>query len=52
MFDEKALQQIREHGLTPEQVVVDGDKAKQWIKNGAQPTETVRGLFKKHGVID
>lgn len=30
----------------PEQVVVDGDKAKQWIKNGAQPTETVRGLFK------
>lgn len=36
----------------PEQVVVDGDKAKQWIKNGAQPTETVRGLFKKHGVID
>ena len=31
----------------PEQVVVDGDKAKQWIKNGAQPTETVRGLFKK-----
>ena len=35
-----------------EQVVVDGDKAKQWIKNGAQPTETVRGLFKKHGVID
>ena len=32
--------------------VVDGDKAKQWIKNGAQPTETVRGLFKKNGVID
>ena len=23
----------------PEQVVVDGDKAKQWIKNGAQPTD-------------
>ena len=36
----------------PEEVVVDADKAKQWIKNGAQPTETVRGLFKKNGVID
>ena len=36
----------------PAEVVVDADKAKQWIKNGAQPTETVRGLFKKSGVID
>ena len=33
-------------------ITIDADKAKQWIKNGAQPTETVRGLFKKHGVID
>ena len=37
---------------TPADVKIDADKAKQWIKNGAQPTETVRGLFKKHGVID
>ena len=36
----------------PAEVVVDADKAKQWIKNGAQPTETVSGLFKKNGVID
>ena len=36
----------------PAEVVVDADKAKQWIKNGAHPTETVRGLFKKNGVID
>lgn len=35
----------------PEQFVVDADKAKQWIGNGAQPTETVRGLLKKNGVI-
>ena len=36
----------------PAEVVVDAEKAKTWIKNGAQPTETVRGLFKKNGVID
>ena len=31
--------------------VVDADKAKQWIKNGAQPTDTVRGLLKKANVL-
>ncbi|MCH5278525.1 MAG: 30S ribosomal protein S16 [Christensenellaceae bacterium] len=36
----------------PAEVSVDAEKAKTWIKNGAQPTETVRGLFKKNGVID
>ena len=32
-------------------VTVDADKAKQWIKNGAQPTDTVRGLLKKANVL-
>ena len=27
------------------------DKAKQWIKNGAQPSDTVRGLLKKANVL-
>ena len=36
----------------PAEVVVNAEKARQWIKNGAQLTETVRGLFKKNGVID
>lgn len=35
----------------PAEVVVNAEKANQWIKNGAQPTETVRGLFKKNGII-
>ncbi len=35
----------------PEEFVVDAEKAKKWIGNGAQPTETVRGLLKKNGVI-
>ncbi len=36
----------------PAEVKVDAEKAKQWIVNGAQPTETVRDLLKKSGVID
>ncbi|MFU0832993.1 MAG: 30S ribosomal protein S16 [Oscillospiraceae bacterium] len=35
----------------PSVVKVDAEKAKAWIKNGAQPTDTVKALFKKHGVL-
>ena len=30
-----------------EQIKVDLERAKYWIDNGAQPTDTVRGLLKK-----
>ena len=33
-------------------VKIDADKAKTWIKNGAQPTETVRALLKKQNIIE
>ena len=36
----------------PATVKVDGDKAKYWIQNGAQPSDTVRALLKKNGVIE
>ena len=35
----------------PETVKVDVEKAKKWIANGAQPTDTVRVLLKKAGVF-
>lgn len=35
----------------PAIVNIDGDKAKQWISNGAQPTDTVKALLKKNNVI-
>ena len=35
---------------TPTEVKVDAEKAKQWIANGAQPTDTVKSLLKKAGV--
>ena len=30
---------------------VDAEKAKKWIANGAQPTDTVRELMKKNNII-
>lgn len=35
----------------PAVVNIDADKAKQWIANGAQPTDTVKALLKKNGVL-
>ena len=35
----------------PSVVKVDAEKAKKWIANGAQPTDTVKALFKKNGVL-
>ena len=35
----------------PATITVDTEKAQTWIKNGAQPTDTVRGLLKNAGVL-
>ena len=34
----------------PSTVKVDDEKAKKWMANGAQPTDTVKKLFDKTGV--
>ena len=36
----------------PAEIKIDTDKAKKWIANGAQPTDTVKALLKKSGAID
>ena len=35
----------------PATVTIDVEKAQTWIKNGAQPTDTVKALLKKNGVL-
>ena len=35
----------------PSEIKVDADKVREWIKNGAQPTESVRSLLKKEGIL-
>lgn len=36
----------------PAEIKIDNEKAQQWMKNGAQPTDTVRVLLKKSGAIE
>lgn len=36
----------------PAEIKIDADKANDWIKKGAQPTETVKALLKKSGIVD
>ena len=35
----------------PATITVDVEKAQTWIKNGAQPTDTVKALLKKANVL-
>ncbi len=37
--------------MDPPEVKIDAEKAQQWIANGAQPTDTVKVLMKKNGII-
>ncbi len=36
----------------PAEVVIDNEKAKDWLSKGVQPTETVRALLLNAGVIE
>lgn len=35
----------------PAEIKIDAEKAAKWIQNGAQPTDTVKVILKKSGVI-
>ena len=35
----------------PADIRINEEKAKKWLGTGAQPTDTVRGLFKKTGIL-
>ncbi len=35
----------------PATVKIDAELAKKWLANGAQPTDTVKALLKKQGII-
>ena len=38
--------------VDPAEFKVDAEKAKKWIANDAQPTDTVKVLLKKNGIIE
>lgn len=35
----------------PAEIKIDAEKAKAWLTNGAQPTETVKSLLKKSEIL-
>ena len=37
--------------VSPAEIKIDADRAQEWIKSGAQPTDTVRALLKKVDVL-
>lgn len=51
--DGRFIEEIGYYDPTKEPAIVniDGEKAKKWIGNGAQPTDTVKALLKKNGVL-
>ncbi|NLD10716.1 30S ribosomal protein S16 [Aminicella lysinilytica] len=36
----------------PPVIKIDDEKAKKWLSEGAQPTEIVKGLLKKSGIVE
>ena len=36
----------------PVEVKINEEKTKKWLSNGAQPTDTVKALLKKNGVLE
>ncbi len=36
----------------PAEIKIDEEKALKWLHNGAQPTDTVRSIFSRHGIIE
>lgn len=35
----------------PAEVKINAERAKEWISTGAQPTDTVKALLKKEGIL-
>ena len=51
--DGRAIDEIGTYNpmAEPTVVTIDAEKAATWLKNGAQPTETVKAIFKKNGIL-
>ncbi|MGP4075578.1 30S ribosomal protein S16 [Halobacillus sp. K22] len=51
--DGRIIEQIGTYNpvANPIEVKLDADKAMDWMSNGAQPSDTVRNLFSKEGIM-
>ena len=51
--DGRFIEEIGTYNPVPEvtEVTVDKEKALKWLNNGAQPTETIRSILRKQGIM-
>jgi len=51
--DGRFIEQIGTYNplVQPAEVKIDEEKALQWLHNGAQPSDTIRSLFSKEGIM-
>ncbi|HLQ73909.1 MAG TPA: 30S ribosomal protein S16 [Bacillota bacterium] len=51
--DGRSIEQIGTYNpvAKPTEVKIDEEKALQWLSNGAQPSDTIRNLFSKQGIM-
>ena len=50
--DGRFIEEIGFYNPRNDEIQIDADKAKTWIANGAQPTDTVKALLKKSNIVD
>ena len=51
--DGKPIEEIGYYQPVGEKTVkIDEEKAKKWLATGAQPTDSVKVLFKKNGILE
>ena len=50
--DGRFIEEIGYFNPKSDELKIDAEKAKTWIKNGAQPTDTVKALLKKSNIVD
>ena len=50
--DGRFIEEIGFFNPRTDEIKIDAEKAQTWIKNGAQPTDTVRALLKKSNIVD
>ena len=50
--DGRFIEEIGYFNPRSDELKIDAEKAKTWLANGAQPTDTVKALLKKSNIVD
>ena len=50
--DGRFIEEIGFFNPRSDELKIDAEKAKTWLANGAQPTDTVKALLKKTNIVD